>query len=109
MKKWVEVSRLYGLEFGGKNVALTITVCVGSSCHVRGARQIIQRYTQLIEEHNLKEKVILKGSFCMDRCTEGVNMEINGEPLSAQTPEEAERIFEEKVMPKLREDRPCQS
>ena len=109
MKKWVGVGRLWELEFGGKDVALTITVCVGSSCHVRGARKIIQRYTRLIEQHHLKEKVILKGSFCMDRCTEGVNMEINGEPLSAQTPEDAEQIFEEKVMARLREDRSCQS
>ena len=40
----------------------------------------------------------------MDRCTEGVNMEINGEPLHAQTLDEAERIFEEKVMTLVTED-----
>jgi NADH:ubiquinone oxidoreductase subunit E len=80
---------------------LTITVCVGSSCHVRGARDIIQRYGKLIAERKLGDRVQLKGSFCMDRCTEGVNMEIDGEPLSAKTLQEAERIFEEKVLAKL--------
>ena len=83
---------------------VTITVCVGSSCHVRGARKIIQRYEELIAERDLGDTVALKGSFCMDRCTEGVNMEINGEPLNAQTLDEAERIFEEKVMALATED-----
>jgi len=85
-------------------VKVTITVCVGSSCHVRGARGIIQRYEELIAERDLGDTVVLKGSFCMDRCTEGVNMEINGEPLNAQTLDEAERIFEEKVMTLATED-----
>jgi len=90
-------------------VQVTITVCVGSSCHVRGARKIIRRYTELIEKRHLKDLVVLKGSFCMDRCTEGVNLEINGEPASAQTLEGAERIFEEKVMTALREGGSCPS
>ena len=79
---------------------MVITVCVGSSCHVRGSHEIIQRYLQLIDEHHLKDRVTLKGSFCMDRCKEGVNMEIDGEPLSAQTLAEAEKIFQEKVLAK---------
>ena len=80
---------------------ITVTVCVGSSCHVRGARDIIRRYSQLIEERRLKDKVRLKGSFCMDRCTEGVNLDIEGEPLSAHSLEEAEQIFEEKVKARM--------
>ena len=88
---------------------VTITVCVGSSCHVRGARAIIKRYARLIEERNLGEKVILKGSFCMDRCAEGVNLEINGEPLSAQTVAEAERIFEDKVVAEFDKGERCRS
>ena len=81
---------------------MVITVCVGSSCHVRGSHEILQRYSDLIAEHQLKDRVSLRGSFCMERCTEGVNMDIDGEPLSAQTLQEAERIFQEKVLGKLR-------
>ena len=82
---------------------ITVTVCVGSSCHVRGARDIIQLYSRLIQGRNLKDKVILKGSFCMDRCAEGVNLEIEEDLLSAHSLQEAERIFEEKVMARLQE------
>ena len=84
---------------------MVITVCVGSSCHVRGSHEIIRRYEQLIGDHHLKDQVTLKGCFCMDRCAEGVNMDIDGEPLSAQTLQEAERIFQEKVLDKLRPEK----
>ena len=81
---------------------MVITVCVGSSCHVRGSHEILQRYTDLIIEHRLKDQVSLRGSFCMERCAEGVNMDIDGEPLSAQSLKDAERIFHDKVLSKLR-------
>jgi NADH-quinone oxidoreductase subunit G len=72
---------------------------------VRGSHEILQRYSDLIAEHQLKDQVNLRGSFCMERCTEGVNMDIDGEPLSAQTLQEAERIFQEKVLGRLKADR----
>jgi len=81
---------------------VVITVCVGSSCHVRGSHEILQRYSDLIAEHRLKDQVGLRGSFCMERCAEGVNMDIDGEPLSAKTLKDAERIFNDKVLSRLR-------
>lgn len=81
---------------------MVITVCVGSSCHVRGSHEIIQRYSEIIAEYRLKDQVSLRGSFCMERCTEGVNMDIDGEPLSAHNLKEAEQIFHDKVLSKLR-------
>ncbi len=86
---------------GGEN-AVVITVCVGSSCHVRGSHEILQRYSVIIAEHHLKDQVSLRGSFCMERCAEGVNMDIDGEPLSAHSLADAERIFRDKVLARLR-------
>ncbi|MCX7805140.1 MAG: (2Fe-2S) ferredoxin domain-containing protein [Planctomycetota bacterium] len=77
---------------------ITITVCVGSSCHIRGARDIIRRYAEIIEREKLGGLVELKGSFCMDRCTEeGVNVRIGEEFFSMPDADCAERIFREKV------------
>jgi NADH:ubiquinone oxidoreductase subunit E len=86
---------------GGGN-AVVITVCVGSSCHVRGSHEILKRYSDIIAEHRLKDQVSLRGSFCMERCAEGVNMDIDGEPVSAKTLKDAERIFHDKILSKLR-------
>jgi NADH:ubiquinone oxidoreductase subunit E len=61
---------------------VTVTVCVGSSCHIKGSRQIIVRFNELLKEHGLEDKIELQGSFCMERCGE----------------EEAIRTFTEKVL-----------
>jgi len=86
---------------------MEITVCVGSSCHVRGARHIIEQFSRLIEERGLKGRVVLKGCFCMDRCTEGVNIRIDNQYFRAASPAEALALFEREVMGRLGGDLPC--
>ena len=77
---------------------VTITVCVGSSCHVRGAREIIETYYTLIEEHGLAERVALQGCFCMERCSEAVNIKFDDEHVRADTVDEAIVLFRQKVL-----------
>jgi len=76
----------------------TVTVCVGSSCHVKGARKVIMRFNELLREHNLAEKVELKGSFCMERCGEGINWQIDDESLTSASVEEAIQTFESRII-----------
>ena len=44
---------------------MTITICIGSSCHLKGSRTIIQKLEELITERQLNDKIELNGSFCM--------------------------------------------
>ena len=78
---------------------ITVTVCVGSSCHLKGARDVIERFKDLLDEHELKDKVELKGAFCMERCGEGFNWQIDDEPLTSATCDEAVGVFRERVLP----------
>ena len=71
----------------------TVTVCVGSSCHIKGARDVITRFNELVHEHGLEDRVELKGSFCMERCAEGINWQIDDEPLTSSSPDEAVAEF----------------
>lgn len=80
----------------------TVTVCVGSSCHIKGARKVIMRFNELLKEHNLTEKVELKGSFCMERCGEGINWQIDDEPLTSASVEEAVQSFETIIVEPLK-------
>ncbi len=82
----------------------SVTVCVGSSCHIKGARDVIMRFDELLKKHKLENKVELKGSFCMERCGEGVNWQINDEPYTSASVEEAVRTFTEKVIKHCAED-----
>jgi NADH:ubiquinone oxidoreductase subunit E len=77
---------------------VTVTVCVGSSCHIKGSRQIIVRFNELLKEHGLEDKIELQGSFCMERCGEGLNWQIDEEPVTSSSVEEAIRTFTEKVL-----------
>jgi len=82
----------------------SVTVCVGSSCHIKGARDVIMRFDELLKKHNLEGKVELKGSFCMERCGEGVNWQINDEPYTSASVEEAVRTFTERVIKPVEEN-----
>jgi NADH:ubiquinone oxidoreductase subunit E len=77
---------------------ITVTVCVGSSCHIKGAREVIEHFDELLKKHGLESKVELKGSFCMERCGEGVNWQIDEEPLTSRDVEDAVKTFKERVI-----------
>ena len=82
---------------------MTVTVCVGSSCHVKGARDIIARFNDFISREDLADKVELKGTFCMERCGEGINWKIDEETFSSASVEEAVEVLRRKVRELLRE------
>ena len=46
---------------------MKVTVCIGSSCHIKGSRQVVEQLQNLIAEHDLKDKVELGGTFCMGK------------------------------------------
>ena len=77
---------------------MTVTVCVGSSCHIKGSRRIIMRFNELLKEHGLEDKIELQGSFCMERCGEGLNWQIDDEPVTSSSVEEAISTFKDKVL-----------
>lgn len=41
---------------------MKVTVCIGSSCHVRGSRQVVEQLQDLIRDHNLSDEVELCGA-----------------------------------------------
>ncbi|MGC8777963.1 MAG: (2Fe-2S) ferredoxin domain-containing protein [Candidatus Caldatribacteriaceae bacterium] len=84
---------------------VTISVCVGSSCHLKGAYEIIRVCAEMIERLKLKDRVELKGTFCLGQCTEeGVTVVIDGEILHGVSAENFEEIFTDKVLPKIAEE-----
>ena len=80
---------------------VTISVCVGSSCHIKGAPEVIEKFQKLISDYDLYNLVELKGVFCLERCTEGVTIDIDGNIYSAVYPDAAVDIFRERVLAPL--------
>jgi NADH:ubiquinone oxidoreductase subunit E len=81
---------------------ITVTVCVGSSCHVKGARAMINLFNDFLTKNGLEDRVELKGSFCMERCGEGINWMIGDEILSSPSAAEGAEMFQKKVMAALK-------
>ena len=80
---------------------MKITICIGSSCHLKGSRQIVAALQRLVAENQLGDKVELAGQFCMGNCQNGVCVTIDDEPFSL-TPETTRFFFEKDVLPRLK-------
>jgi NADH:ubiquinone oxidoreductase subunit E len=79
---------------------MIITVCIGSSCHLKGSREIVKKLEQLIEQSKVQDKVELVGSFCIGDCKNGVCVKIDKD-LFSLTPEDTKRFFEDEVLGRL--------
>ena len=79
---------------------MKITGCIGSSCHIKGSRQGVERLQELVEKHQLQDKVELAGTFCMGKCQQGVCVTVDDVFFSV-APETVDAFFEENVVAKL--------
>ena len=75
---------------------MRITVCIGSSCHIKGSRQVVTGLQKLIADNDLGDKVDLGGTFCMGQCQKGVCVAVDDTVYSV-TPETVEAFFNEHV------------
>ena len=43
---------------------MKVTICIGSACHLKGSREIIQKLQSLVAQNGLTGKVDLNGATC---------------------------------------------
>ncbi len=77
---------------------MTIQVCIGSSCHVRGSYEVKTIFEELIRQNGLEGQVALRPAFCLGVCGEGVGVRIDGQTLSGVTKENAADLFRQYVL-----------
>lgn len=82
---------------------VTIVICVGSSCYVRGSDQVAEKLEALIEKEGLKGQVELMGAFCMEQCSMGVSVRVGEQVYRGVRPEDAENLFYDQIMPQVRQ------
>ena len=81
---------------------MDITICIGSSCHLKGSRDIVRSFERLVAANGLESKVTLKGSFCQGLCAEhGVCVSVGDQKYSI-IPAQAEKFFNETVLPNVK-------
>ena len=79
---------------------IKITVCIGSSCHIKGSRQVVEQLQELISANKLGDKVELGGTFCMGKCQQGVCVTVNDEFYSV-TPESVGEFFSNEILARV--------
>ena len=79
---------------------MKITVCIGSSCHIKGSRQVVSDLQDFIKENGVEDKVELGGTFCMGKCQQGVCVTVD-EVFHSVTPENVREFFEREVLAKV--------
>ncbi len=79
---------------------MKVVICIGSSCHIKGSRHIVERLQQLVGENKLDEKLELSGTFCMGKCQEGVCVTVDDNFYSV-TPETVDEFFKNEILAKI--------
>lgn len=79
---------------------MKVTVCIGSSCHVKGSRLVVEQFQQLIDQHGLGDRVELAGTFCMGKCQQGVCVAVD-DAFHSVTPDTAADFFEKIIKAKV--------
>ena len=78
---------------------MKVVVCIGSSCHIKGSRQVVEALQRLVAENKLDDKVELSGTFCMGECQKGVCVTVDGEFFSV-SPDTVEDFFKDSILAK---------
>lgn len=78
---------------------VTVEICVGSSCYVRGSDRVAEVLDQLIRQHDLDASMELVGAFCMEGCSMGVSLRIGDTVYTEITPDTVEDLFHTVIKP----------
>ena len=79
---------------------MKVTVCIGSSCHIKGSRQVVQQLQDLIAQNKLGDQIEIGGTFCMGECQKGVCVTVD-DTFYSVSPETVTDFFETRIKANL--------
>lgn len=83
---------------------MTVLVCVGSSCHLKGSYVIIELFKARLIKENLEDKVTLKGTFCLGKCgVAGISIQVDDQIITGVTINNFDEVFEKFVLSQFKE------
>ena len=81
---------------------MVIKICVGSSCHLKGAPELVELLQKAVKDNNLENEITLAGSFCIGKCNrDGVTIQVDDEVYAGITKEAFKEFWQDKVLAKL--------
>ena len=81
---------------------MTVLICVGSSCHLKGSYEIIELFKNRIAKEHLEDKIDLNGTFCLGKCgVAGVSIQVDDEIITGVTDKNFDQVFEAHILSRL--------
>ncbi|HHV08325.1 MAG TPA: 2Fe-2S iron-sulfur cluster binding domain-containing protein [Firmicutes bacterium] len=77
-----------------KDAKTKIRVCVGTSCYLKGAYDVLKSFQESIKECACSEEFDLGATFCLEHCNGGPNVQINDEYFGEMTPSKARELVQ---------------
>lgn len=77
----------------------TLYLCMGSACHQLKGYGLLPVLEELILKHGLKDRLILKGAFCLDTCREGRSLKFRNRIYTGLDAEQLPQLFEKEILP----------
>ncbi len=85
---------------------VVVRVCVGSSCHLKGAPEIVGLLEKKVEENGLGDEIALVGSFCAGKCNRvGVTVTVGENVYPGVTVDSFGEFWNDKVMTAVAADK----
>ena len=85
---------------------MIIQICVGSSCHLKGAPEIVELLEKAVADNHLEDEITLAGSFCIGKCNRvGVTVQVDDDVHTGITRESFKEFFNENVLDVLNGER----
>lgn len=78
---------------------ITVNVCIGSACHLKGSYNVISQLQQLIEENSLGDTIEIKAIFCLGHCSAAVSVQLNSEPVESVSSKTVNDFFTNRILP----------
>ncbi|MGK7921866.1 MAG: (2Fe-2S) ferredoxin domain-containing protein [Trichodesmium sp.] len=74
-------------------------LCMGSACHQLGVYEVLPKLQSMISEYDLEDKIELKGSFCLESCSDGIVMKYKNQVFLKINSDNIEQKFEDEILP----------
>jgi NADH-quinone oxidoreductase subunit G len=72
---------------------VSVSVCVGTSCYLRGSYDVFKLLSQELRESGLEDRVNLKATFCFERCSKGPTVKVNDCIINGVKPQDLSGVM----------------
>ncbi len=76
------------LDDAGTTPRLNVSVCVGTSCFIRGSQALLKQIVDYVEDSNLMHLVQVEATFCFEQCDKGPTVSVGEKVITHATAEQ---------------------